>query len=236
MADLGIDMGPGTAAARPTAANRRRKGAKRAFKSSILARRGRTKAAARLTFSTGALAQSRYDMKTAGAPMSVIQTHRRQAGQALSPGKSGRCLTTLLSLVLGPARDPGVSIPCDQLLHWFKLLQMDGGVRRRARLTWPAQMASLRAMPPAQRWQAARGGIQGRVICSLLDLGWTPEGPWCWVDPTDTRWALDEEEIDMASDWSDVMRQVSHTAQLRLWHTASFHRHAEGLGDEIPLL
>ena len=101
-------------------------------------------------FSTGALAQTRYDMKTAGAPPSVLQRIRRQVGQAISPQRHGRCLTTLLAVHMG-AKDPGISIPCDQIAHWLMLMQSGVQVRREAHLA-----DRLSQQPPARRWQAAK--------------------------------------------------------------------------------
>eukprot|EP00959_Pyramimonas_sp_CCMP1952_P409449 8580959-Pyramimonas_sp.AAC.1 len=62
---------------------------------------------------------------------------------------------------------------------WFSILG-DGRVNvERVRRGWARVLANLSSKAPRQRWRRVCSPMAA-TICTMLDLGWNPEGPWRW--------------------------------------------------------
>ncbi len=79
------------------------------------------------------------------------------------------------------------------------------------------------------RWGRARGPISA-IICTLLDLGWSPETPSHWVDPDGEAFNLDEDDLDKLIDF-----ELHGSLDQAAWERAEGHHLGGGIGRGVDL-
>ena len=117
----------------------------------------------------------------------------------------------------------------DTVETWIVILTSSPEHRQRACARWPDILARFQALQPNRRWRRVSGPVSATIVV-LLELGWSPEGPWGWVDPLGTRWRCTEDTLaDATVPWHSPLEAVALSAERKLWAQASAHPHGQGL-------
>ena len=171
---------------------------------------------------TGVAPQQAYGHQVNGA--SVAQTHamRYNLKAATHFGGTGACITTALSWLFGPAADPAVKNPTEQLDIWvLTWCNLDVQDRRETRHTWAAAVGTLLKCKSMSR---PRGPIEATINCLML-LGWKPAAPDFWVVADDEWVKLDGNVFTSVQ----VTARAIHDAQQLVWKSAAKHSLGEAL-------
>ena len=181
--DVGIEVSAGTRRCVATQNTRIRKGGARAANiKKLVAIDSRALKLA----PTGVAPQQGYGHEAQGSAPSQVTLMRRNMKRATPMGNSHSCLTTTIEWYYGLGKDPFVSTGADQIGQWFDLWsKCDDDKTKRIRLSWSRKVHRLARHP--NKWSQAKGPISA-TICTIVDAGWIPSQPDCWIAPNGS-WA-----------------------------------------------
>ncbi len=158
-----------------------------------------------------------------GLAPSTLRKLRAQVAGISTCRYQGPCATTAIRLGFTGRADPFVALRGELPQNWVQLwhsseLQEE---RRAVERAWEKLRANL--MAAKSRWGRARGPISA-VICTLMDLGWSPVAPSRWVDPDGESFDLDAFDVDQLLDF-----ELRGSLDQAVWESAEAHHHGGGL-------
>ena len=217
--DLGLDA---------TVAKRRRVGtfkarfAKGAARAKVIRRLVRVNKKAALLARTGAKPQMVWGHQGKGMPPTTIRKLKATLAVCSGLRKSGGCTSTSLQLQGGEAADPEFYIRHELLDTWLGVWGELPKLHMAISVVWGRLLEKLRVK---SRWNRTTG-IMGAVISTLLDVGWEPEGPVDWRDPSGK---LVSVRVSEPGALMKFRFHFLHSIQGLIWGRASKHFLGTGL-------
>ena len=232
--DLGIDRGS-VSCGKPRGRKRKEdafRQAGRALKFGRVGRFGRS--VAKTLICRGAIPTFSYSDAVYGSPPSAVLKWRRTLGKAIAPRLNGRCLDTLLMLEAGQG-DPVFSSFFRLLGSWTEIISGSALRRRKALQLWPNLLSRIQTCDANRRWRKC-SGTTAAIICSLLQIGWAPDGPWTWRCPAGKLFTTTEALLDTGElDWSDLREALAQSIQSMLCLRADKHYLGKGFNQGVDL-
>ncbi|CAK0871462.1 unnamed protein product [Prorocentrum cordatum] len=226
-ADLGIDRGR-VGARRPKQSARRAGAGRRLVRLRRFARSSVRRRIATKVALMGVLPMGGYSDRVYGAAPSVILRWRRAIAQTVAKKWPGRCLTTLLQLKVG-AKDPQVQMVHQVVESWMQVIFSAKLDLALARITWARAKEKLEGRKRTSRSKGVTG-IVTATIATLLDLGWSPTGPWDWTSDDGVQLRAPDSMIGQGpQDMWALKAELSASIQRYMWKRAAQHWHGKGL-------
>ena len=222
--DLGIDVCLNKRRSCKVAGSRLKKAKARGVRANMLF--GKSTGRASKLHRAGTYPAALFGHPIKGTAPTVLRGLRAILAESFFPGnRSGMSSTAIVQIAMGPMADPGVAVPVGVVCTYIARIARRPDLLLRVEPLWPRMLARIHAAGQQHRWQYARGPFTG-VICTLLDIGWTPSTPSEWVSPTGERCILDS-----ACSLKQAAELIRESAIVSCWgRTEGGH-----LGDGISL-